>query len=824
MICRLIMAGGVRMQTLMQDIRFSLRMLAKNPGFATIAIITLALGIGATTTIFSWIDSTLLNPIRGAAATRDLVSLMKGETSDSPTPPFSYLDYLDLRERNRSFSAILAYHDDYMSLTGGTKTERVYGALTSANYFDVLGVRPVLGRTFLPEEEQKPGGAPVVVIGYGLWQGHLGGDRSAIGRAIEINRQLYTIVGVAPPAFEGCKTGLRTDLWIPLVMVQTVWKWDPIPRRDTSWLQLVGRLRPGVSRREARADLSLLMHRIVEEFPDSHRGPNQITIDPLWRSPFGANVYLYRSLPMLLAMAVVLLLLACANVANLVVVRSIGRRREVAIRLAMGATRARLVRQFLAESLILALAAGGVAILFTTWSAGTFGAFIPPSNIPLALNGQVDVNVLLAAVFIAILAGVIFGILPALRTSRLAPVAVLKEEAGSVSGTLHKARLANALVVTQIALSLLLLISAGLFVRSLQNVERAELGFDPNHVLIASYELSPVGYSRVEGEDFHRQLLTKLQTLPGVESATLADWVPLSFEMLRETIEAEGYVPRLHENLETRRAAVGPDYLQTLRIPLVVGRDFNWDDTEKSRPVAMVNQAFARRYWPGEDAIGKRVRLNDQWLMVIGVVRNGKYHLLTTSTEPIVYIPLLQHYSQYAIVQARVSGDPLAFASELERTIGELNPNLPVFNVTSLKSSIRLATIFQRIAGTFMGTFGLLALLLAAVGIYGVIAYTTRQRTHEIGIRMALGAKRADVFRLVLGQGLGLTLVGLLIGLGVSLAVTRFLRAQLYGVTSTDTLTYAGVSALLCLVALAACFFPARRATRVQPMVALRHE
>ncbi len=812
------------MQTLLQDIRFSLRMLYRNPGFTAIAVITLALGIGANSTIFSWINSTLLNPIPGAARARDLVSLMRGETSDSPTPPFSYLDYLDLRERNRSFSAILAYHDDYVSLTGRVRPERIYGALTSANYFDVLGVRPVLGRTFLATEEQRPGGAPVVVISYGLWQSRFGADRSIIGRAIEINRNLYTIIGVAPPAFQGCKTALRADVWMPLAMVQAVWKWDPIPHRGSYWLQLVGRLRPGVSRHQATADLSVLMQRLVEEFPDSHRGPNQIAIDPLWRSPFGANVYLYRTLPLLLAMAAVLLLLACANVANLLVVRSLARRREVAIRLAMGATRGRMVRQFLVESLTIALAAGVVAILFTTWSAGTFSAFVPPSNIPVALNGHVDLSVLLAAVFTAILAGVIFGILPALRTSRLAPVTVMKEEAGSVSGTLQKARLASALVVTQIALSLLLLISAGLFVRSLQKAQHAELGFDPNHVLIASYELSPSGYSRVDGMNFHRQLLTRLQTLPGIESVTLADWVPLSFELRRDTIEAEGYVPRLHENLETRHALVGPNYLRTLRIPLVAGRDFNWDDTEKSRPVAMVNQAFAGTYWPGEDAIGKRVRLNTQWFAVVGLVRNGKYHVLTTSGEPIVYIPLFQRYPQYAIVQARVSGDPLAFASGVERTIHELNPNLPVFTVTSLKSSIRLATIFQRIAGTFMGTFGLLALLLAAVGIYGVMAYTTRQRTHEIGIRMALGAKRGDVFRLVLGQGLGLILVGLLIGLGVSLAVTRLLRAQLYGVTTTDTLTYVGVAVLLCLVALAACFIPARRATRVQPMVALRHE
>jgi predicted permease len=812
------------MATLLQDLRYGLRMLLKNPGFTAVAVLTLALGIGANSTIFSWINSTLLDPIPGLSRTSDLVTLMRGERSEHPTPPFSYLDYRDLRDNNRTFSGLLGYHDDFMALTGAGKPERIYGALASANYFDVLGVRPILGRGFLPAEEQKPGGAPVVVISYGLWQSHFAADRAVLGRTIEINRHPYAIVGVTPRGFQGCKTGLRSDVWIPLVMDRFVWGPDRPSDRGTFWLNVLGRLKPGVDRRQAEGDMSLLMQRIVEHSPNVDRGPNQVTLDPLWRSPFGANVYLYTSLPMLLALAGVLLLLACANVANLLLVRSVARRREIAIRLSMGASRWRLVRQLLVESILLALAGGGIAMLLTSWTARTFAAFIPPTSLPLTLNGRADHTVLLATLAISILTVVVFGALPALRSSSLAPVTVLKEEVGTVSGGLHKARLSSGLVVAQVALSLLLLICAGLFIRSLRAAQRLDPGFDPNSVLLASFELSPAGYSEATGIEFDGQLLAKLEALPGVESVTLADFSPLSFTLHTDYVYPDGYVPRPRESMEISRANVGPNYFRTLRIPLIAGRDFTPQDAEKSQRVTIVNQEFADRYWPGQDAIGKRIRACGQWFTVVGVARNGKYRRLIYAPEPVLFLPLSQDYRDPVIIHARVSGDPRAFAFEVERTVHDLNADLPVFNVTTLKSSMQLGSIFERIAGTLVGAFGLLALVLAAVGIYGVISYTTRQRTHEIGIRMALGAQRGDVFKLVLSQGVRLTLIGLAIGLAVSFALTRFLRSELFGVTTTDALTYAGVTLLLCIVALLACYIPARRATKVDPMVALRYE
>ena len=808
------------MNALVQDVRFGIRMLARTPGFTIVVAITLALGIGANSTIFSWINSTLLDPIPGIKDTSRLVSVMRGERSEHPTPPFSYPDYVDLRARTQSFSGLLAYHDDFVSLTGTNKPERIYGAFVSADYFEVLGLRPILGRVFQPKEEENPGGLPAVVISYSMWQSHFGADPAVVGKTVQINRVLGTIVGVAPRDFQGCKTGLRTDLWFPLVYWGNAFR-----ERDNYSFQVLGRLKPGINRGQAEKELDLQMQRIVAQFPDSHRGPNQITLDPLWRSPFGANVYMYKTLPMLLALAAVLLLLACANVANLLLVRSVARRREVALRLSMGAGRWRLVRQLLVESLLLALLGGGVALLLTSWTAGTFAAFFPPTaNLPLAINGHADRTVLAVTILISILTAMIFGILPALRASSVAPVAVLKEEAGTMSGGIHKSRLSRALVVAQISLSLLLLICAGLFARSLRNAQQLDPGFDPNHVLLASYELGPLGYSEAQGIAFHRQLLSKLSALPGVQSVTLADFSPLSFSLHSDDVLPDGYLPKPGESMEISRGIVGPNYLRTMRIPIIAGREFTEQDVEKSQRVAIVNEEFVKRYWPGQDALGKRISIYGEWFNVVGVVRNGKYRRLVYPPEPVFFQPLYQRYRDLVTIHARVSGDPRSYAAVVEKTVHQLNADLPVFGVITLESSMQLGTIFERLAGTFAGAFGLLALVLAAVGIYGVIGYTTRQRTHEIAIRLALGAQRAAVLRLVLGQGLRLTLTGLGLGIAISFALTRYLKSELYGVTTSDVWTYAAVTFLLCLVSLLACYIPARRATRVDPMEALRHE
>jgi predicted permease len=528
-----------------------------------------------------------------------------------------------------------------------------------------------------------------------------------------------------------------------------------------------------------------------------------------------------------MCIAGLVLLLACVNVANLMLVRSVGRRREIAIRMALGVSRWRLVRQLLVESLILSLTGGAVALLITLWTQGTLMTFMPVTeDVPLSLTIAADRSVLLATLVVSVLTAMIFGILPALRSSGLAPAGVLKEETGSASGTLRKARLASGLVVAQIGLSLLLLICAGLFIRSFRSAQQINPGFNPRNVLIASYDLFTAGYSEASGAEFDRQLVAKLETLPGVQSVALSDRVPLGFGGGSTSVKPEGYISPANESMETQAAIITPNFFQTMQIALVKGRDFTLQDNQGSQRAVIVSEAFANRYWPKQEPLGKQLNsdLTHEWFKVVGVARDTKVTGLNEKPTPFVYLPLYQVYRANMIINARVAGDPLTFAKTIEKTAHELNPELVVYDVTTLELRAQFASFGQRVAGTFVGAFGVLALALAAVGIYGVTSYTTRQRTHEIGIRVTLGATKQDVLRLVLGHGLRLTLAGVGLGLILSLVLTRFLSGLLLGVTSTDALTFSSVAILLCAVALFACFLPARRATRVDPMVALRYE
>jgi len=814
------------MTSFWQDVRYSLRMIVKTPGYAAVVILTLALGIGANTTIFSWINSTLLNPIPGLAKPSEVVSLSLSRPSENPFP-FTYPDLLAMRDGQRSFAGITASGTVPMSLTGSDKPQRIWGTVATANYFTVLGIQPVLGRGFLPADDEKPGGAPIVVISHRLWQTHFAGNPDIVGHTIEINQRSYTIVGVAPAVFQGTQTGLRSEIWVPIMMVQQLMEQgDLIHDHHYFWMSVLGRLKPGVAPQQAQEEMTLRLKPEVSNYPEEHKGHESVTAYPLWRSPDGVNRIFSMLLPMLMSIAGFVLLLACANVANLMLVRSMARRREIAIRMSLGASRWRLVRQSLIESFVLALAGGAAASFITLWTSGTLAKFLPVTDYPISLNIQTDRAVLFATLVISLLTGLIFGILPALRSSGHAPVGVLKEDAGSVSSGLHKARLAGGLVVAQISLSLLLLVCAGLFIRSFLSAQQIDPGFKTHNVLIASYDLFTGGYSREAGAEFDRQLVAKLEALPGIQSVALSNRVPMGFPQGSTSVKPEGYVQQANESMETQDSIVTPNYFKTMRIPILKGRDFTLRDRQDSQRAVIVTQAFVDRYWPKQETIGKRVYsdLTHEWFTVVGVARDSKATGLNEKPRPFLYLPLNQAYQASMIINARVLGDPLASAVAVEKAIHEMNPALVVFDVANLETRWQFASIQQRIAGAFVGAFGVLALILASVGVYGVTSYSTRQRIHEIGIRMALGASKENVLRLVLGHGLRLTLIGVGLGLAAAFALTRYLTSMLLGVTSTDALTFLTVAILLCAVSLLACFIPARRAIRVDPLVALRHE
>jgi predicted permease len=814
------------MRVLLQDVKYAFRMLRKDAGFTIVAVLTLALGIGANTTVFSWLNATLLNALPGVANSSQIVIAARGTNAD-PRVSFSYPDYVDLRDSNHVFSGLTASGMFPISLTEKDRPLRLWGTIVSANYFDVLGVRPFLGRGFLPAEDAAPGNAPVVVLSYRLWQSRFAGDASLVGQTISLNSHPYTVVGIAPPEFQGSYSGLRADLWVPAMMAeQLIPSWNLLTARGDNSLVLLGRLKPGIGRGEAQAELSTLMQEIAREYPADHPKRNTIALFPLWKAPYGAIQYLSPVLLMLTAIAGLVLLLACVNVANLVLVRGVSRSREMAVRLALGASRTRLVRQLLTESVLLSLLGGAVALVCTLWTSKSFMNLAPPSDLPIWISVSVDRSVLFISLAVSLLAGALFGVLPALRLSGMNPVGALKDETGSVAGGRRKARLSGGLAVAQISLSLLMLISAGLMIRSFRNTQGFNPGFNPRNVLLASYDLLPTGYTSAQSVQFDQQLLAKLETLPGVRSAASSDWVPLGFSGNSDDFIPEGYDPGPHELISAGVARVSPDYLRTMEIPVLRGREFTAQDVAGSPLVVIVNQAVADRYWPGQDAVGKRLRFSggEKWSTVIGVARNSNYYGLNEHPLNFVYLPMYQSYPSSTTVHVRVSGDPGAFAATLQGAIHEINPHLPVYSIGTLSSRIQVASGVQRIAGSTVGLFGLLALVLASVGIYGVVAYSTRQRTHEIGIRMALGAAPSAIFRLVIGHGLRLVLLGVAFGLAAAFAVMRLLSSLLFGVSASEPFTFASVILLLAAVALFACYFPARRAMRVDPIVALRHE
>src|SRR5579863_2047776 len=813
------MWGQGWLEQLSRDVRYALRQLRKSPGFTITATAMLAVAICANSTVFSWIDGTMLRPIPGARDTGDLVSLQRGERNFSPTPPFSYLDYRDLREQNHTLAGILAYHNDWIALTGGTQPERVYIANVSANYFDVLGIKPVLGRFFMPEDESRPGAVPIVVLGYSLWKTRYAADPAIVGKSIEISRHPVTVIGVAPEGFVGAAPGLRDDLWVTLdPLGNDVWR---MTHRDSVWLIVIGRLRPGVSRGQAAEDLDTQMHHIVVAYPDQHLGDNRITLDPMWRSPFGANGYMAATLPILLAFAALVLLLTCANVATLTLVRFVSRRRELAIRQSLGANRMQLVRQMVLEGVVLSIVAGVVALVLTSWTSKTFAWFFPANSNPSVLNGRMDHKVVIGIAVSSLLAGMLCGALPAWRSSHAPAVEVLKAESASISGGSRNRKLLSGLVVAQIALSLPLLLCSGLFLRTLRNLASANPGFEQDHILTASVGTNIAGYSNDETQLIRRKILDRVSALPGVKVASFTDWIPMTLSHKGEDAYPEGYVPHPHESLQVYHAEVSPRYFESLHIPILEGREFTLEDGEKAPRVLIVDETAARRYWPGQDPLGKKLRVWGSLFTVVGVAKNSTHIFVNESPEPMVYMSFFQ-VGYETIVQVKTEGNPVDLAPAVENAIHGIDPRLPVFDVRPMRESTQMASIFAVIQSALAGMFALIGLVLAITGIYGVVSYRTQMRTHEIGIRMALGASRVDVLRLVLLQGLWLTGIGLALGLAFALGLTRLIVRLLYGIGANDPVTVVSVVMLLGAMSLLACYLPAHRAMRRNPVTAIR--
>jgi predicted permease len=810
------------MTAVLQDLRYGARMLRRHPGTTAAAVISLALGIGANAAIYSWVRGILLDPLPGVADQHEVVCVA-GRSKGGAWHSLSYLDYVDFRDSTRAFQGLAAY--TFMTASVGASregqhAERIYGSLVSGDFFDVLRVRMTLGRGFSRAEDEAPGRARVVVISHSLWQRRFDADRSIVGRTILLNNKPYTVVGVTAPGFYGAWSGLSMDIWVPMMMQADVMPGLRLQERGSRWLQALGRLAPGVAVEEANAEARLIAERLARAWPRTNDGQSAAAV-PMWRSPFGAQQILT---PVLLTLSVVVglvLLLACANVANLLLARALGRRREMAIRLAIGAARARLARQMLTESVLLAGAGGAGGVLVALGLGPLFGKFLPPTDMPVRPLVGVDAAVLAFTATLSLATGILFGLAPAFQSSRADLAGALREE--SSVGSRQRSRLRNALVIAQVALSMLLLVGAGLFVRSLRVSQRVDPGFNPHGLLVASYNLFPNGYTPETGRIFHERLVRRLQAEPGVRAVGLAARLPLGFEGSSSmTVSIDGYVPRADEDLTILINATAPGYFTAMEIPIIAGRDFTFDDRADTTPVMIINRTMAQRYWKG-DPIGRLVRIGDTAHQVVGVVPTGKYQTLAEDPAPYMYLAILQFYRPNGVVHVRMAGGEGSALALLRSAVASLDPNVPLFEIRTGDQHMGFATFANRLAASFLGAFGALALLLAGVGLYGVMAFAVAQRTREIGIRVALGARSVDILRSIVAQGLRVAAVGSAIGAAGALAAAPLASRLLLGVSPSDAATYAIVAVLLTLVAVVASGIPARRAARLDPVTALRH-
>jgi len=823
------MWGWVWLERFGQDLRSGLRLLRKNPGFAAVAVLSLALGIGANTAIFSMVNAVLLRPLPYPDSDRLAIVWQKYTKRGWGLVPMSYPNFAALREQSQVFESVGAASYGVFNLTANGGPERLLGMRVSANLFTVLGVSPAVGRAILPEED-KPGAQRVAILSHELWQRRFGSDAGIAGKSLTLNGEAYTIVGVMPPDFQYpppftvtiASTAMampKADLWVPLAMATNQ---AGVGSRN---FQMIGRLKPGVSSTQAQAEMNAIAGRLEQQYPGPNTGM-EFSLTTLRQQVTGS---VRQALWVLFGVVGFILLIACANVANMLLARASGRRRELAVRLAVGASRLRLIRQLLTESVMLASVGGALGLLLAYWGCKLLIA-INPDRIPRATEIRINWYVLGFTVALTLLTGVIFGLMPALSASKLDLNESLKEGGRSASGGVSGGRSRQLLVVAEVALSLVLLIGAGLMIRSFARLLATDPGFKPERLLTLRLTLPSANYGPQQQQiGFYQQLMQRIERLPGVEAVGAINRLPMTGDSDNSGFAIEGHAPaNPNERIYAAHRVVNPDYFRALGVPLQRGRAFTAGDAAGAPGVAIINQTAARVFWPNEDPLGKRIGPDGfppgTWLTIVGVIDDVRHAALGVEPQPEIYWPYSQKTDRRIDLLIRTTADPLSLAGAVRSEIWAIDKDLPVSDVKTMDELLSGSVAQPRFYALLLAAFAVVALLLAIVGLYGVMSYAVNQRTHEIGIRMALGGSPRDVLRLSINQGMRLALIGIGIGLGGALALTRLMKTLLFGVSTTDPLTFTVIALLLTFVALLACWIPARRATKVDPLIALRCE
>jgi predicted permease len=827
--CTRIALRSLVIRNLLQDIRFGHRVFASSPAFACAAVLTLGVGIASTTTVFSWIDSVILHPYPGTTRSDELAAL-EMVTAGAPNggTAASWLDYRDYRDRFKSLSGLAVHRQCAFTLDDAQPARLAWGELVSGNYFEVMGVEPVLGRVFTREERGDSLGAyPVVVISARMWRSYFQSDPKIIGRIMRVNRHALTIVGVVPARFRGTSPVMQFDFWVPVTMGVTLGSLPDTAfseRGARGMLDAICRRRPGISVRQASAEAMALAAALTAANPKTNRGVGAVVL-PTWEMHNGVNELLRAPLGILLAISFVVLLIVCANVSNLLLARAVGRQREFGIRCALGAGRLRIAVQVLTETLVLAGAGAGVGMLMLLWMQGSLLGMVPSIGFPITVGYALNSRILAYTAVACVTAALISGVSPAMFVFRSNLNEVLKEGSRSDTAGAASRRTRSLLVVGEVALATVALVGAGLFVRSFRNIRAIHPGFDSSRVLFGRFFIETAGYDGNQIQQFAVRLKQRLLTAPVVEAVTYADFVPLSTTAGPwNYVTVEGYTPAPGETNSVNRALVAPGYFDTMRIPLLEGRDFNIRDERSTEPVMIVNQSFVKRFFHGQSPLGHKVRVVGKWCTVVGLARDGKYFGPTEPPTPHFYLAFQQFYnsSPELYFLLRTATPPVQSVPLLRRAVFETDPNASAFHTVPLAEYTEVATFGQKVAANLMAALGLMCLLLAAVGLYSVMSYTVTQRIPEIGIRIAMGATPRNVIGMVVGQGIALAAAGVALGAVASLAAARFVSSMLCGVNPNDPWSFVLAGLFLGLIALLAAWLPAFRATRIDPISALR--